>query len=145
MLTHVLLLDEGTALAFVGIIAILAVCLLSLALVALVFLAWRRNEQPHAAPLTSAVPAPVAVPGSTRRASLARNRPGDSHIENVEIDVPTRHADAIIHALQSSGWLVRETGDVVATDDDEEGLTTISVDVPSPTQGSRPSTGEEIQ
>ncbi len=141
----VLLLDEGTALALIGVVAILAVCLLTIAIVALAFVALRRRDQPYAVPpSTAASPAPVPVPAPTLRAGGGRKQPPASRIKNVEIDVPTRHADAIIHALQASGWFVRDTGGVVATDEDEEGLTTISVDVPGG-RFARPSSGEEVQ
>jgi hypothetical protein len=145
MHTTVLLLDEGTALAFVGVVAIVAVCLVALALVAIVFVAWNRSER-HAAAAAPSSAAPTPVTFHLPRATAVRTR-GSAAVKNVEIDVPTRHADAIIHALQASGWSVRDTGEVVATDDDEEGLTTISVDVPSdaPTSVSRPGSGEEIR
>lgn len=143
----VLLLDEGTALALIGVVAILAVCLLTIAIVALAFVALRRRDPPYSVPLSTAKAAsaaPITIPTPTLRAGGSRKKPPASRIKNVEIDVPTRHADAIIHALQASGWFVRDTGEVVATDEDEEGLTTISVDVPGGTF-TRPSSGEEVQ
>ncbi|HEX9817262.1 MAG TPA: hypothetical protein VGB18_09805 [Candidatus Thermoplasmatota archaeon] len=144
MHTTVLLLDEGTALAFVGIVAIVAVCLLSVGLVVLAIVALRRRDPSYPVAPSIATAAPLPIPSPQLRAGGSRKKPPASRIKNVEIDVPTRHADAIIHALQASGWFVRDTGEVVATDEDEEGLTTISVDVPGGNVF-RPSSGEEVQ
>lgn len=156
MQTTVLLLEEGTALAFVGVIAIVAVCLLGLVLVALVF-AFQRRELPAArepssaiAPLATSVQVqpPSALGPPTRSARMPRGRSAAiAALQNVEIDVPTRYADAFIHALQASGWVVRDTGQVVATDEDEEALTTLSVDIPADaaTNMNPPSSAEEIR
>lgn len=61
----------------------------------------------------------------------------------LEIDVPTKHVDEFMSALRASGWRVHETGEVVATDEHEEGLTTVLVDVPQ--APNRAATGEEIR
>jgi Na+-transporting methylmalonyl-CoA/oxaloacetate decarboxylase gamma subunit len=145
MHTTVLLLEEGTALAFLGVIAIVVIAVLALAIVALLFGTMQHRQEapaPQPRPAAASEPLPVALP----RAMTVRRRPSTS-IQNVEIDVPTRHADSIIQALQAAGWSVRDTGGVVATDEDEEGLTTISVDVPAdvPAAPSRVGTGEEIR
>jgi hypothetical protein len=134
----ILLLEDGSALAIVGIVAILVVCVLALALVAVVFLVVGRRERQSV--VAQASPVQVA-PATPRRESAPRARVAPQ-VRGVEIDVPTRHADAIIHALRDAGWNVAETGEVVATDEDEEGLTTIAVDLPA--GGARPASGEEV-
>lgn len=145
MHASLLLVEEGSALALLGIIAVVAVVSLAITIVGLVFAAPYRKAfatgAMAAAPVRHAAPAPLFPAGFG--AQVARTRRPGSGLRGVEIDVPTRHVDAIIGALKEAGWSVRETGEVVATDDDEEALTTLAVDVPK--RFDRPSTGEEVQ
>lgn len=128
----VLLLADATVLAVIVITAVFALTVVALGLGALVLLA--RGPEANTAPRRANAETPHSL---AIRASAGRSAPG---LRGVEIDVPTKHVDRVISALRASGWSVRETGEVVATDEDEEGLTTISVDLP-PLRGS----GEEIR
>lgn len=128
----VLLLAESTLLAIVVVTALFALALVVLGLATIVLLA-RAPERK--APIHHE--ATAALPSLSIRPSGLRSTSG---LRGVEIDVPTRHVDHVISALRASGWTVRETGEVVATDEDEEGLTTISVDLPV-----KRGSGEEIR
>lgn len=55
---------------------------------------------------------------------------GRAVLREVTIDVPTRYADDIARACRVAGWLVRDSGLTVSTDDDEHALTTLLVDIP---------------
>lgn len=55
---------------------------------------------------------------------------GRAVLREVTIDVPTRYADDIAKACRVAGWLVRDSGLTVSTDDDEHALTTLLVDIP---------------
>lgn len=133
----ILLLSEATLLAVIALVAIVVVALVVLAALVLVP---RITASANATTAAAPVPVPIPAPsGVVPRLSAARPLPGG---RSVEIDVPTRHVDEFVHALRASGWLVHETGEVVATDEDEEGLTTVLVDLPHAPQ--RTPSGEEI-
>ena len=129
-------LSDASVLGLVAIVGFFVVALAALAVVAMGSAAgwWRRGP-----------PAPIAPRPAAPEALLRAARPAAARplLRGVEIDVPTKHVDAIVNSLRAAGWRVQETGDVVATDDDEEGLTTLNVDLP---QGARSSgSGEEIR
>jgi hypothetical protein len=132
----VLLLSDAT---LVAVVALVAIVIVSLVVLALMFL---RPQLSHAAPVATpaAMVLPSPQPHAPMRAPVARSVAGG---RTLEIDVPTKHVDEFMSALRASGWRVHETGEVVATDDDEEGLTTVLVDVPMPSN--RAATGEEIR
>jgi len=132
----VLLLSDAVAL--VAIVALFGLTLVFI-VVAGIFLQANRA----AAPPSSAQP-PIPVPAHVK---VTRGpRAGTRHLHPIEIDVPTKHVDDVIGALQAAGWMVQETGEVVATDDDEEALTTLSVQVPvQPSSPRALGTGEEIR
>lgn len=62
---------------------------------------------------------------------------GRAVLREVSIDVPTRYADDIAKACRVAGWLVRDSGLTVSTDDDEHALTTLLVDIPLGTSEAR--------
>lgn len=132
----VLLLADTTVLAVVSVVAIFALCFVSLA-VAMIVLGRGRGDS---------APVPAPWPGPRHFAPAHEPRPmrgaarSPMH-RSVEIDVPTPHVDAFVAALRGQGWVVHETGVVVATDEDEEGLTTVSIELPVLR---RESSGEEI-
>jgi hypothetical protein len=136
----VLLLADST---LVAVVALVALVMVSIVVLGLAFL---RPTSQTAAPVPAQVaplPAPNPQPQPaqpTSRAHIARPVAGG---RTLEIDVPTQHVDEFMSALRASGWRVHETGEVVATDDDEEGLTTVLVDVPQ--TSNRTATGEEIR
>ena len=123
--------DLFPVLALVGIVALVVLCVLALVFVGVFLVVRPRSE----------IAAPNLPVGAPRREPTFSRPRSARALRGVEIDVPTRHADAIMLALQESGWAVKETGEVVATDEDEEGLTTLAVDVPS---SGRPASGEEV-
>lgn len=54
--------------------------------------------------------------------------------EGVEMDVPTEHVDDVLKAFQKVGFEARDTGLTVDTDEGEETLTTLRLDLGSMTQ-----------
>lgn len=134
----VLLLADTTVLAVVSIVAIFALCFFGLGVAMLSIL--RRSD---AAPSFAAQPqlAATRIAISPQEARAARTLGRSPVHRAVEIDVPTPHVDAFVSALRGQGWVVHETGVVVATDEDEEGLTTVSIELPVMR---RHSSGEEI-
>ncbi|MBI2076989.1 MAG: hypothetical protein HYT80_01270 [Euryarchaeota archaeon] len=136
----ILLLSDAVAL-----VAIVAVFGLSLVFVVIAALFLQANRSSAPAP---GAPTPLPMPAPAIVKAVRSPRAGTENRQPIEIDVPTKHVDAVIGALQAAGWNVEETGEVVATDDDEEALTTLSVKLP----GSAPThpaaslgTGEEIR
>jgi hypothetical protein len=131
----VLLLSEATVLAIVALAAIVVVALVVLAVVVL---AGPQAHRPVAVGTAPSIHVREPVPRSLASVPV---RAGS---RSLEIDVPTQHVDEFMSALRSAGWNVHETGDVVATDEDEEGLTTILVDLPKMSR-SQHAGGEEIR
>lgn len=133
---RLLLLADTTVLAVVSVVAIFALCFVALAVAMVVLVRNRAEPVPAAAPLPiSRLPFPVSEPRQARVTAK-----GPLH-RSVEVDVPTPHVDAFVGALRAQGWVVHETGVVVATDEDEEGLTTVAIELPVLR---RESSGEEI-
>lgn len=132
----VLLLSDAVTL--VGIVAVFALALVFM-VGALVFVQVQKVPAPAAT-----APAPFAWPAGLK--AVRAPRKGAHYHPPIEIDVPTKHVDAVIGALDAAGWRVQETGEVVATDEDEEALTTLLVEMPAtPHPSAAVGTGEEIR
>lgn len=89
---------------------------------------------PIGPPPTPARSAPPAAQRAAPRAAPPRPRaaprpmvapPAPPPPDEVLMDVPTQHADALLDALRTSGWHAEDTGQTVTTEDGEDHLTTI--------------------
>ncbi|HEV8361442.1 MAG TPA: polymer-forming cytoskeletal protein [Candidatus Thermoplasmatota archaeon] len=80
---------------------------------------------PIGPPPPRAAPRPRAEPRPWPRPLAALPPPAPRPSDEVLIDVPTQHADALIEALRSTGWAAEDTGLTVTTEDGEDHLTTI--------------------
>lgn len=125
MHTQVLLIDGGTV--SIALVAIVAIVVVALAVADLLFFVLRDRSKPVRHEVSAVLDAPRLT------APPPRSLPHLEVVEvlkDLEIDVPTRHADKVLGALRNAGWHALDTGATVATDEGEEELTTLRVDIP---------------